>query len=489
MAVRIDATGDYLRRTANLPASGIGTICGWGRVTTAPASFCCLTSIEQTGIFAGVFMFMDSSGAISTYGSTPDSVSSDIATIGVGTPFFWALTNAGAGAGNTIGYVRAFNVNTLSSQTLGGTTLATPNQLNVGNDSFGDNFNGRMQNVKAWDRVLTASELLVESFYKRPMYPGSINFWWELHGSGDIADRSGNGRDATAGGTLTTEDSFVNLWVPRRKIFLPRASGGSSTDLVIQSATHAHTAESPTLTLDTTLAIQNATHAHVADNLSLTLDTTLAIDSTVHAHTADNLTLSVGTVTDLEIQSATHAHVADNLSLSLDTTLAIQDAVHAHTANNLSVSVDTTLSIDNALHAHAADNMTLSLAPNLEIQNAVHAHVADNLSLTLDYWLEIQDAYHAHFADNLILTGDFPVEETGLGGGAGYPMKPPPLKKRRMAFEDEPLPIPVPPISLAVEAELAPARSKSLPKPLPAPITVPTRPRLTPMAAALLDDD
>jgi len=228
MAVRLDATGDYLRRTANLPTNGIGTISGWARVTTAPGSFCCLASFENAGLFTGAFLFMDSSGAITTYGSTPDAVSSVIATIGVGVPFFWAITNAGAGANNTIGYIRASSANTLSSQTLGGTTVTGINQVNVGNDSFGDNFNGRMFNVKTWDRVLTASELLVESYYNPPMFSTSLNFWWPLNASTDIADRSGNARPATAGGTLTTEDTFISLWRTSFKLFRSIASTGTT---------------------------------------------------------------------------------------------------------------------------------------------------------------------------------------------------------------------------------------------------------------------
>lgn len=118
----------------------------------------------------------------------------------------------------------------------------------------------------------------------------------------------------------------------------PDDAGGSATDLTIQDATHGHTADSPTITVDSTLAIQDATHAHTSDGLALTLDTTLAIAEALHAHTADNLTLSVSGATDLTIQDATHDHSADSLALTLGYVgLAIQDALHTHAADNLTL--------------------------------------------------------------------------------------------------------------------------------------------------------
>lgn len=123
------------------------------------------------------------------------------------------------------------------------------------------------------------------------------------------------------------------IWVP------VSVGGGSATDLTIQDATHAHTADGVTVTLDTTLAVQDATHAHTADSLTLTLDTTLAIDEALHAHTADNLTLSVSGATNLVIADALHAHTADSLVISLGyVDLVIQDATHAHTADNITLS-------------------------------------------------------------------------------------------------------------------------------------------------------
>lgn len=137
-----------------------------------------------------------------------------------------------------------------------------------------------------------------------------------------------------------------NLWgrfYAPRSIWVPvSAGGGSATNLTVQDATHAHTADSPTLTVttSTSLTIADATHAHAADNLTLSIVTVtdLAIADATHAHTADNLTLSVSGATDLTIQDATHGHTADAPTLTLGyVDLVIFDALHGHTADNVSL--------------------------------------------------------------------------------------------------------------------------------------------------------
>ena len=121
------------------------------------------------------------------------------------------------------------------------------------------------------------------------------------------------------------------------------AGGGSATDLIVQDATHAHTADNLTLTTSGTvdLTIADATHAHAADSPTLTLGyVDLTIADALHGHSADSLTLSVSGATDLTIADATHGHAADSLTLSIVeyTDLVIARAMHGHLADNVTVS-------------------------------------------------------------------------------------------------------------------------------------------------------
>ena len=96
------------------------------------------------------------------------------------------------------------------------------------------------------------------------------------------------------------------------------AGGGSATDLIVQDATHAHTADNLTLTTSGTvsLTIADAAHAHTADIPTLTLGyVDLTIADALHGHSADSLTLTVDGSVDLAIDDALHGHSADNLTI------------------------------------------------------------------------------------------------------------------------------------------------------------------------------
>lgn len=152
------------------------------------------------------------------------------------------------------------------------------------------------------------------------------------------------------------------------------------------------------------LTVADASHAHSADSLTLTTSSTLAIQDATHAHTADALSLT--TQSALTVADATHAHAVDNVVLA-DTgsaSLSIADALHSHTAGGLTLTTESALAIADALHAHAADGLTLSTGTSLLIAEALHAHTADGLDLTVDAYLVVADSAHGHTVDALVLT-------------------------------------------------------------------------------------
>lgn len=225
MGVRLDAAGDYLRRTANLPNVASVTIAGWACLDVDKNDFTNICTLEDSASNAGnsINLITDSDGTTLKIYSGSSAYSATLATLTVGTPFFFALTGGAANA--VVGYYRAAGSNTLASvnHASSGFTSAA---MYFGNDSYAYYLNGRLFNLKVWDRVLTPAELLIESFYARPMFPANLNLWAPVNSTADVADRSGNARDLTIGGTLANEDNGVALWVPRRKLFVPAASGG-----------------------------------------------------------------------------------------------------------------------------------------------------------------------------------------------------------------------------------------------------------------------
>src|SRR4030066_2317042 len=174
--------------------------------------------------------------------------------------------------------------------------------------------------------------------------------------------------------------------------------------LVIQDASHAHTAENLGLTPHNILVVQAASHGHTADTIALIQHNILAVAAANHAHAAENVVLTAhAPTTPLIIQDASHGHGADNISLTQHNLLAIDNASHGHTAESPSLTQHNVISIADATHGHTADNISLTQHNILSIGEASHAHTADSPALVQHNILLIGDANHGHTADNVTL--------------------------------------------------------------------------------------
>lgn len=227
MAVRFDAVGDELNRTANISSNTAFTYMMWtvldndaGTSTYQPYLFGLSADLTQgysCGLLSNVFRIEVYEGGV--------AVRSGVASgrPALGTPACVFLRCSGTGTNLLTGGYRT------PSQTTFTTAAATLGTLSPVTQVFYAGLFGafwqdaRKWNIKVWDRALSDAELLVESYFERVMYPSSLNLYLPLTSANDTADRSGNGRNPTVVGTLTTGDTIANLWRPSQKIFLPQA--------------------------------------------------------------------------------------------------------------------------------------------------------------------------------------------------------------------------------------------------------------------------
>lgn len=264
--------------------------------------------------------------------------------------------------------------------------------------------------------------------------------------------------------------------------------------LLVDNLTVASQLGAVDLTLDTSLVAAGLDVASQLGNVDLTLDTTLAPANLAVASQLDNATLSTENTVDLVAAGLNVASQLGEPALTLDTTLAAQNLSVASQLSPVDLTLDTTLAPANLAVASQLSNVTLSTDPTLTAADLAVASQLESPTLTAEIWLGIQDLSVGAKLDNVTLTGDFP-DDTATGGGAGYPVRLPPDKKRRMAFEDPPVeptpvPKPKPPISLIKEALAGKSpESVGLHKAPVAPTVAPSRPKFTPMMAALMDDD
>lgn len=236
MSVRLDAAGDYLARTANLPSNTAFTLLGWSRVVTdqgsgtiqplflaANASFTDAIALYwDQSTSAGNMRIGCAVGGVETsgtnFGSRPASA----------TDFAWYIQCSGTGAGQLVGGWRNAGSSTwtTAAATLSG-SIATITSWRIGNVAGIYYLNGRVWNVKCWDRVLSAAELDVESYHERVVYPSSRNWHWPLYNATTTRDISGNARDPTVGGTLASEGGSAGLWRFRNRIIVPAAAAAT----------------------------------------------------------------------------------------------------------------------------------------------------------------------------------------------------------------------------------------------------------------------
>lgn len=238
MAVRTDASADYVGRSASLPSPVAVTMCGWADMVVDRGNFsslCCLTASPRTN--GQLCLQTDATGNdVNLWYDSGSIAVTELATgysAAVGVPFFWALTCEGTSSNQVKAYFRTRGSNTFNVAFTGSTGLGatfTPVLMRFGNADTSEFWNGRLWNIKVWDRALSSKELLAESFYQRVLYPSSLHLHYLLRGAvspiDDTYDYSGNGRTATFNGALTTEPATGNhgLWVPRRQIVAARGA-------------------------------------------------------------------------------------------------------------------------------------------------------------------------------------------------------------------------------------------------------------------------
>lgn len=219
MAIRFDAT-DTAARTANVPNIRNFSACGWTYVVTdsGAAPQAVLSMLDGT-LQDGIVLYWDNtfqqlSLTIADAGAVLDAqVIVDPSPV-TGTWFAWFVKCGGNGTNAVEAGIRAAGTETWTTGT------ADMNASVADNASFyvcsaagvGQYLDCRMQGVKAWDAVLTNSELLQETRAYSLGVTASVNFWWPWAVHTDTADYSGNGRNPTITGTLGTEAGPDLYW-------------------------------------------------------------------------------------------------------------------------------------------------------------------------------------------------------------------------------------------------------------------------------------
>jgi len=197
MAVMIPSTtGSYLSTAWSMAAGSDLTLMCWGYLSTT-----------NTGTFRNFVNAAPNTG-LSTYsdGLTFDASTQSADYLGqVLSPGVWyhfcetIFSNGNASSHVINGYVNGITeVTALDTSTFSAFTEIV---LGVSPATFTNPMSGNMRDVRVWQRVLRADEVVQEMHSARPLHWEAIVGWWPL--DDDIfTDRSGNGYILTETGTV-----------------------------------------------------------------------------------------------------------------------------------------------------------------------------------------------------------------------------------------------------------------------------------------------
>ena len=239
MAVLLDTSAKALYRTTNLPSATAFTICGWFTQRGTQGSSNLLAALLNVGPTAYNLIGYSGSNIVITTAAGSTTVATAPAS---GTPFFWALTCSGTGAGSLIGYYALRNALSLTSASRAGTTF-TPSEMDFSNTVFGYYLNGDIGPIYCYDAVLTADQLLAQSKIIRPLFSSNLNSWFpmmRLSLADNVLDYSGNGRSLSSSGSPSVADNPPISWGASAMLY-PFAS--AALQQTIGQATETNTAQ------------------------------------------------------------------------------------------------------------------------------------------------------------------------------------------------------------------------------------------------------
>lgn len=213
MAVRVNASTEYLKRTTDLPSPTNLTMTAWIKSAVPNNAYGCIYCIDTTG-GSSYRLLQYNNDSVSISGSGLEAWKSNE----------WAFV--AWACSSTYETFSWFRVGDTRLRTFIRSSVAsfTANNLWLGSDDWSPHewSDTAFANVKVWTVPLTPDELLQEapSFY--PVRRSSLYLWTPLFpGTGREKDWSGNGRDWTLSGTETDEPNppFLDYTLSKPKTF------------------------------------------------------------------------------------------------------------------------------------------------------------------------------------------------------------------------------------------------------------------------------
>jgi hypothetical protein len=173
--------------------------------------------------------------------------------------------------------------------------------------------------------------------------------------------------------------------------------------LVVADATHAHPVGAPVLSRNYVLVVDNSTSVQKAGAAALTQAQTLAVANATHSQTAGSFGLVLPIAGEVAVQGATHASTAGSPTLTQAHTLAVNNATSALTTVAINISQQHVLVVNNATHSQVSDEVVLKNEARLVVANATSPSTAGAVALSQAHRLNVAGGILGMVAGDIIL--------------------------------------------------------------------------------------
>jgi hypothetical protein len=376
VAVRSSTNDEILTRASTLNAPL--TVCGYNYLTTDRNAWSTIFNyVADDGIFCiddGTQLgFWGPSGAATFTGA--------VAT--VGTWFFWAMSwTTGTSANAYFGNVGATSLVT-QAVTSSNVDSASWRFLD---DPYDEWWDGRVANIRVYSAALTATELLHEAQLLRPVRGSNLWAWWPLYSHTDLVDYSGNGRDLSSSGTLTTEDGpnvtygASPLWVVGQV-----AGGGPTHTLTADAGSYSISGQTTTLRVSRKLTLDAGSYAITGRDAALRAGRKLAADAGSYSITGQTATLLVSRI--LELDAGSYSLSGQDASLLVSRLLDADAGSYTLTGLDVTLTYtaedgpDYTLTLDAGSYTLTGQTANLIVSRLLDVDAGAYALTGQDASL------------------------------------------------------------------------------------------------------------
>lgn len=205
MSITFDNASDRLLRTTDLLNKNAAyTWMAWF-YPTATTGTRTLFSLNDNG---GNYDFIGMINGLTLYVETQD-VSGSLSTLAAANAWYHITIQRAADANSLHLFVNGVEDGSGFSDIAGGRSAASRMEMGGFESGNANPFQGNIAYIKAWGAVLSSAEILAEKDSAAAVRTSNLYGEWKTPlGATRTADTSGNGRDWTAGGTLTDSSDY-----------------------------------------------------------------------------------------------------------------------------------------------------------------------------------------------------------------------------------------------------------------------------------------